>query len=105
MDKSTFDKCSFSLVCASDIEEKLLDTLLLNFGDEVFFSLPTFSHGTASRLLNPLEQVLGRSRSVYVQILLTRAESESLQQLLQADFAGTGIRYWASPISLEGELA
>ncbi len=99
------DKYSFSLVCATDIEEKLLDALLLNFGDEVFFSLPTFSHGTTRGVLSPLEQVLGRSRSVFVQILLTRSESESLQQLLQADFSGTGIRYWASPISLEGELA
>ncbi|MHB1272533.1 MAG: DUF3240 family protein [Rhodanobacter sp.] len=99
------DKYSFSLVCASDIAEKLLDTLLLNFAEEVFFSLPTFSHGTTGSMLNPLEQVLGRSRSVYVHILLTKTESESLQQLLHANFSGTGIRYWASPISLEGELA
>jgi len=99
------DKYCFSLVCTSAIEEKLLDALLLNFGDEVFASLPASSHGTTTGTLQPMEQVLGRSRSVLVQILLTPAESESLRQLLHTDFAGTGIRYWASPILLEGELA
>lgn len=99
------DKYSFSLVCAAEVEEKLLDVLLLNFGDEIFISLPTFSHGTASGRMQPLEQVLGRSHSVCVQILLTLAETDTLQQLLRAEFAGTGIRYWASPILLEGELA
>ena len=42
------DKFNVSLVCVADVEEKLLDVLLSQFGDEVFLSLPTFSHGTAS---------------------------------------------------------
>jgi Protein of unknown function (DUF3240) len=99
------DKYCFSLVCAAELEEKLLDALLANFGNEIFISLPTFSHGTAPGRLSALEQVLGRSHSVYIQILLTTEETESLRCVLHADFAGTGIRYWASPLSIEGEVA
>ncbi len=99
------DKYCFSLVCAAAIEEKLLDSLLTNFGDEIFISLPTSSHGTAHGRLNALEQVLGRSQSAYIQILLTAAQTETLRTILRADFTGTGIRYWASPVSTEGEVS
>jgi hypothetical protein len=99
------DKYCFSLVCGVDIEEKVLDSLLENFGSNVFISLPTFSHGTAHGRLSALEQVLGRSHSVYIQILLTGAEVEALRQTLQLEFKGTGIRYWASQLSVEGEVA
>jgi hypothetical protein len=99
------NKYCFSLVCAADLEEKVLDLLLANFGNEIFISLPTFSHGTAPGRLSALEQVLGRSHSVYIQILLTDEQTESLRHLLHAEFAGTGIRYWASPLGIEGEVA
>ena len=99
------DKYCFSLVCTAALEEKLLDALLTNFGDEIFISLPIFSHGTAHGRLNTLEQVLGRSQSAYVQILLTAAQAETLRTVLHADFAGTGIRYWASAIAAEGEIS
>ena len=97
--------CCLTLVCAPDLEEKLLDTLLGDAGHEVFTSTPTFSHGTAHGRLSPAEQVMGRSRAVQIQILLSADEREHLLAHLRRDFAGTGLRYWAVPLTLEGEIA
>jgi hypothetical protein len=93
------------LVSPPEIEEKLLDALLATAGDEVFTSTPTFSHGTAHGRLSALEQVMGRSRSVQVQILVTEDELAQLLQTLRESFAGTGVRYWTLPLAAEGEIA
>lgn len=98
------DVC-LTLICPPTIEEKLLDTLLESAGNEIFTSTPTSSHGMAPARLSPQEQVMGRSRAVQVQVLLTRAELEILREVLHADFRGTGLRYWATNIAEEGECA
>jgi hypothetical protein len=92
------------LVCPPEIEEKLLDVLLVTLGDEVFTSTPTFSHGTAHGRMTSAEQVMGRSRSVQVQVLVTEAEMTGLLKTLRSEFAGTGVRYWALPLAAEGEI-
>jgi hypothetical protein len=94
-----------TLISPPEIEEKLLDMLLSTAGDEIFTSTPTFSHGTAHGRLSSTEQVMGRSRAVQVQILLSAAELEAMLRSLREDFAGTGLRYWATPLSHSGEVA
>ena len=86
------------------LEEKLLDVLLDAVGDEVFTSIPTFSHGTSHGRLSSVEQVMGRSAAVQVQILVTEEEMTDLLQRLREVFRGTGLRYWASPLALDGEI-
>ena len=98
-------KYCFSLICDPDVEEKLLDALLTTFDDEIFTSTPVFSHGTAHGRLSAGEQVMGRSRSVFVQIIVTAEESIALDALLRRDFAGTGIRFWTTALAAEGEIA
>ncbi len=98
-------KFSLTLICSREIEEKLLDTLLTHVEGEVFTSTPTFSHGTAQGRLSPVEKVMGRSRSVQVQIVTTAEELASLTELLHQRFRGTGLRYWAAALALEGEVA
>ena len=92
------------MVAPPEIEEKLLDVLLAAVGNEVFTSTPSFSHGTAQGRLSSVEQVMGRSRSVQVQIIVTAAEMATLLPLLRASFAGTGLRYWAMPLAALGEI-
>lgn len=99
------DKFCLSLVCPPEIEEKLLDALLVTAGDAIFTSTPTFSHGTAHGRWSSVEQVMGRSRSVTVQVLVTQTEMTRLLQALRESFAGTGVRYWAVPLAAEGEVA
>jgi hypothetical protein len=98
-------ECCLTLICPPAIEEKLLDTLLATAGNEVFTSTPTFGHGTAPGRWSATEQVMGRSRAVQVQILLTATELAQLLTRLRADFAGAGLRYWVCPLSAEGEIA
>ena len=98
-------KFCLTLICSREVEEKLLDTLLSHVEDVVFTSTPTFSHGTAQGRLSSVEKVMGRSRSVQVQIVTTDEELASLTELLQQRFKGTGLRYWASALSTEGEVA
>ena len=98
-------KFCMTLICSREVEEKLLDTLLTTVEGEVFTSTPTFSHGTAQGRLSSVEKVMGRSRSVQVQIITTDAELASLTDLLKQRFRGTGLRYWASALSMEGEVA
>ncbi len=98
-------KFCLTLICSREVEEKLLDTLLTAVEGEVFTSTPTFSHGTAQGRLSNVEKVMGRSRSVQVQIVTTDNALASLIELLEQRFKGTGLRYWASALSLEGEVA
>ena len=98
-------KQCLTLICSPEIEEKLLDVLLSTLNDEVFTSTPTFSHGTALGRLSNAEKVMGRSRSVQVQIVTTDDELAALTELLQQRFKGTGLRYWATSLSAEGVVA
>ena len=98
------DYC-LSLICPPTVEEKLLDVLLANAGSEVFTSTPTYSHGTAQGRLSADEQVMGRSRAIQVNVLLTAEALGRLRELLQREFVGTGVRYWASTLAFDGEFA
>jgi hypothetical protein len=98
------DHC-LTLICPPTVEEKLLDTLLAQAGSEVFTSTPTFSHGTASGRLSPTEQVMGRSRAIQVNVLLTADELGALRTLLAQEFQGTGLRWWVCAVIEEGEMA
>ena len=93
-----------TLLAPPSVEEKLLDVLLDAVGEEVFTSFPTSSHGTSHGRLSNVEQVLGRSAAVQVQILVTQEEMNQLLERLRAEFRGTGLRYWASALATEGEL-
>lgn len=97
--------CCLTLICPPTVEEKLLDALLAHAGSEVFTSTPAHSHGSGQQRLSATEQVMGRSKAVQVNVLLTTAELVPLLELLQRDFAGTGLRYWATPVTFEGEFA
>jgi len=99
-----------TLICPPTVEEKLLDVLLAQAGSEVFTSTPTHSHGSGQQRsgqqrLSATEQVMGRSRAMQINVLLTNEELGQLRDLLQRDFAGTGVRYWATPLAFEGEFA
>ena len=104
-DSPTAAKYCLTLLCPPTVEEKLLDVLLANAGSEVFTSTPTHSHGSGQERLSATEQVMGRSRAMQINVLLTTDELGPLRELLQRDFAGTGVRYWATQLAFDGEFA
>lgn len=93
-----------NLICPPAVEEKLLDVLLESDGNEIFTSAQVHSHGTAHGRLSAEEQVMGRSRSMHIHVLLDGAALARLLERIKRDFAGTGIRYWATPVAFEGEI-
>lgn len=93
-----------NLICPPAVEEKLLDVLLESDGSEVFTSVQIHSHGAAHGQLSAQEQVMGRSRAMQIQVLLSEEVLTQLLERVRREFAGTGIRYWASPVALEGEI-
>ena len=98
------DYC-LTLICPPPVEEKLLDLLLASVGGEVFTSTHTHSHGIAQNRLTATEQVMGRSRAMQINVLLSTDELGRLRELLQREFTGTGVRYWATPLAFDGEFA
>ena len=86
------------------VEEKLLDVLLEAAGTEVFTSTATFCHGMSHGRLTSIEQVMGRSAAVQIQILVSEAQMNDLLERLRIEFRGTGLRYWASALVQEGEI-
>lgn len=93
-----------TLICPPELDEKLLDQLLVSCPAAVFTSQTIACHGATRLPLSPAEQVLGRSQSVQIQILLSRVEIDALMSLLREAFKGVGVRYWLSPILDSGEM-
>lgn len=98
-------RCCLTLLCAPELEEKLLDLLLVEAPSEVFTSAPSFTHGLHPQHLDPVERVLGRGHSMHIQLLLEQATAEALLGRLRSQLAGTGVRYWLLPVLDEGEIA
>lgn len=93
-----------NLVCPLQVEEKLLDVLLDMDDADVFTTTPVHSHGARGAKLSTKEQVMGRSQAIQVRVLLTQSSMKRLLERLRSEFAGAGIRYWASPVVMEGEI-
>ena len=97
------DYC-LSLICDPDVAEKLLDTLLASVPGQVFASTPTFSHGVPHGRLTRDEQVMGRSRSLQIQLVITEQQLTDLVAQLKREFPGAGLRFWATELKLEGVI-
>lgn len=94
-----------TLLCPPALEEKLLDLLLMSPEATVFTSAPVAAHGLTFGRLSAAEQVLGRAQAIQVQVLLAAAHKDALLAAMQAQFSGTGLRYWLVPVSEVGAIA
>ena len=92
------------LRCPASVEERLVDVLLDAVGDQSFTSVPAFSHGAAHQGLSPADQVMGRSASVQMQIVLTEQSLNDLLQRLRDEFRGAGLRYWTIALASQGGI-
>ena len=97
------DLC-LTLLCPPAVEEKLLDLLLLSPHVSVFTSAATAAHGLAANGLSQTEQVLGRSFTTQVQVIIGSTEKDALLAAIQAQLAGAGGRYWDTPVVEAGDF-
>jgi hypothetical protein len=88
-----------TLLAPTEIDEKLLDALLMYCGDRVFTSAAAAAHGLQHEHMTDVERVRGRVRATQVQVVIGVGEKDALLAKLRTQFAGTGLRYWVSPIS------
>jgi len=93
-----------TLLCPPEVEEKLLDLLLMSPNTTIYTSTPTAAYGLDHEQLNQMEQVLGRADAIQVQVIITEANKAALLTDLREQFAGTGLRYWLTPVLEAGEI-
>lgn len=98
------DLC-LTLLCPLALEERLLDTLLMTPEVAIFTSSRASTHGLGHAGLSATEQVLGLAVMTQVQALLADADRAMVLALLQTGFAGSGLRYWLTPVIAAGEFA
>ncbi len=96
---------NLTLLCPPGMEENLLDFLLMSPHASTFTSAPTAAHGLAFGRLSATEQVLGRASAVQIQLIFPEDDKAHLIEHLKREFAGTGLRYWLTPVIESGEIA
>lgn len=98
-------KCCLTLLAPPAIHERLLDALLMTAQVSLFSSNPAAAHGLAHDRMDTNEQVLGRAVVTHVQVLLSLDDRDAVVASLGAQFAGSGLRYWITPVLGTGEFA
>lgn len=94
-----------TILCPPSLDESLLDLLLLSPHVTVFTSAAIAVHGMAFGQLDQSEQVLGRASAIQVQAFLADVDRQLVLDSLNAQFPGTGMRYWISPVLETGAFA
>jgi hypothetical protein len=94
-----------TLLCPPAMEERVLDMLLMTPQISVFTSAPAAAHGLHPSRLDAGEQVLGLAVMTQVQALLGGPERDAVLVELKRKLAGSGLRYWLTPVIESGELA
>ena len=93
-----------TMILAPTLEEQVLDLLLIAPETSAFTSLPIFGHGTSPADLSTAEQVLGRTRQIQLQLILSREDADALITRLRQQLPGTGIFFWLSPVLERGMI-
>jgi hypothetical protein len=96
--------CNLHLLSPTAIEDRLLDALLALDQVGIFTSAPANAHGFAHGSLSTAEQVSGRSAAVLVQVLVREDRLDELLAALNDDLARSGVRYWVTPVTRQGEF-
>jgi len=92
------------VVCApADVGEKLLD-LLMEVIETPFEIGPVFTHGASHGRMQAEELVTGRTAAMQAQVLVTGSQLEELVARLRTSMQGTGLRYWATRLEVQGEI-
>lgn len=97
------DLC-LTLLCPPAQEERVLDLLLMTPEISVFTSSRAAAHGLHHSHLSAGEQVLGLALMTQVQALLSGSEPDAVLAELKRKLAGSGLRYWLTPVLESGEL-
>jgi len=93
-----------TILCPPPLAEQVLDTLLTMSEILFFTSSAASAHGLEHSALNATEQVLGMARMTRIEALLLHATRAEVVAQLNSALAGTGLKYWMSPVTQAGEF-
>ena len=102
----TQPNCCLTLVFPKGMEENLVDHLLEHH--EIasgFTTIEVEGHGQGATFRSMGERVRGRARLVQMQVVLSRADAQTLVQHLKETLPSPEIAYWIAPIEEFGRLA
>lgn len=85
------------------IESAVIDALLASEHCEGFTTAIVNGHSVSSAHYTITEQVTGRQKRVEIRILCDEPGSSAILEELKT-YSGAGIRYWLTPLILEGQL-
>lgn len=94
-----------TLLCAPQVEEKVLDLLLVSPDVKLFTSTASAVHGLDHKQLDQTGQVLGRSRAIQIQAIADAGALQGLLDGLRGQLAGATLRYWVTPVAAMGVIA
>ncbi|MDY6943784.1 MAG: DUF3240 family protein [Pseudomonadota bacterium] len=97
-------ECLLTVVIPPQIEEATVDWLLARHEITGFSSVLGYGHGTAPESYSVAEQVVGRQPRLIIQTHLAEDVAHLLIEALRADFAGSDLHYWLTPILTAGHL-
>jgi hypothetical protein len=86
------------------LEEALVDCLLTLENAHSFTSLPISAHEHDAHGLSTAEQVLGRQKKLCFQLYVEKTRLAALLSHLKADFSGSGLEYWITPVTEHGKI-
>ena len=89
---------------APTAEERVIDWLLGREETTGFTSYAAYGHGASHHDLSIAEQVTGRQRRVEIRIELAQSALEPVLAAVVAEFEGTDLYYYVTPILRSGHL-
>ncbi|MCF6203205.1 MAG: DUF3240 family protein [Methylococcaceae bacterium] len=92
----------FTLNAPTSLEESIVDCLLIFEAEHGFETTSINAHDHRNEGLSLAEQVTGRERKIRFQMTLKKQNLAKLINRLKADFSGSGINYWVTPIVDKG---
>ena len=93
-----------TLLSPRALDERVLNALLRTASIAFISTTPAALHGLPADTLTQSEQVLGHARATEIRLVTDDARIPALLDGLRKEFAGSGLRYWTSPVLGAGEF-
>jgi lipid-binding SYLF domain-containing protein len=98
------DDYLLTLHISPSLEEAVVDCLLTLDNPQGFSFYPINAQNQNTEGLSIDEQVSGRRRKISFQMYADKKNIAVVLNQLKADFSGSGMQYWVSPVVERGEI-
>ena len=93
-----------TLLSPRALDERVLNALLRTASIAFLSTTPAALHGLPADTMTQSEQVLGHARATEMRWVMDDSRLPALLDSLEKEFAGSGLRYWTTPVLVSGEF-